>query len=372
MRTRPPARSETATSPATTATAVVDAKPPVADKQPAAGLVRGNAARLCGLVALSVVLLAVIVLSIGVGARDISATTIIDSLRAYDASIEAHVTIHELRIPRTLTGLVVAPALGLSGALIQAFTRNPLADPGILGVNAGAAFAVTVAIGLLGITAPLGYVWFALLGAAAVTIAVYLLGTIGGSRATPAKITLAGVAIGAVLGGVTTAIVLASRDTFDAMRFWGVGSLAGRNLDVVLSFAPFIVAGVLLAGVVARPLNALALGNELATSLGVKLGSLRVIVIVAVTLLAGTATALAGPIAFVGLMVPHVVRWCVGPDQRWIFTFTLVVSPILLLSADVVGRVLLPSGELRVGLVTALLGAPVLIFLARRKSVSEL
>ena len=151
-----------------------------------------------------------------------------------------------------------------------------------------------------------------------------------------------------------------------------MGSLAGRDIDVVIAFSPFIALGVLVACTIARPLNALALGNELATSLGVKIGRLRVAVIVAVTLLAGTATALAGPIAFVGLMVPHVVRWFVGPDQRWIFAFTVIVSPILLLSADVVGRVLLPTGELRVGLVTALIGAPVLILLARRKSVSEL
>lgn len=331
-----------------------------------------TASRVLGLVALLAVLAVIVVLSVGVGARDISAGTIADALWAYDPTVAAHVTIHELRIPRTITGLVVAPALGLSGALIQAFTRNPLADPGILGVNAGAAFAVTIAIGVLGITAPLGYVWFALAGAGAVTIVVYLLGSVGGGRATPAKITLAGVAIGAVLGGITTAIVLASRDTFDAMRFWGVGSLAGRGLDVVLAFSPFIALGVLIAAVVARPLNALALGNELATSLGVKIGHIRIAVILAVTLLAGTATALTGPIAFVGLMVPHVVRWFVGPDQRWIFALTVVVSPILLLGADIVGRILLPSGELRVGLVTALVGAPVLILLARRKTVSEL
>ncbi|MBP6685715.1 MAG: iron chelate uptake ABC transporter family permease subunit, partial [Leucobacter sp.] len=223
MRTHPPDRASSATTDISA--------------QRGDGLASGNASRAASFIALSAVLVVVVVLSVGVGARTISATTILESLWAYDASVEAHVTIHELRIPRTVTGLVVAPALGLSGALIQAFTRNPLADPGILGVNAGAAFAVTVAIGILGITAPLGYVWFAMLGAAAVTVVVYVLGSVGGSRATPAKITLAGVAIGAVLGGATTAIVLASRDTFDAMRFWGVGSLAGRDIDVVIAFS---------------------------------------------------------------------------------------------------------------------------------------
>lgn len=336
------------------------------------GLVRSNLLRTAGLLVAVGILASVVMLSIGVGAREIAAGTIWDALWSYDDAVDEHVMIHELRIPRTVVGLIVGPALGLSGALIQAFTRNPLADPGILGVNAGATFAVTMAVGLLGITAPLGYVWFALLGAGAVTIIVYLLGSVGGGRATPAKLTLAGVAIGAVLGGVTTAIVLASRDTFDDMRFWGVGSIGGRDLDTVVSFAPLIALGVLIAFAVARPLNALALGDELATSLGVKIGHIRIAVIVAVTLLAGTATALAGPIGFVGLMVPHVVRWFVGPDQRWIIAFTVIVAPILLLSADIVGRIILPSGELRVGLVTAVVGAPVLILLARRKSVSGL
>jgi iron complex transport system permease protein len=171
---------------------------------------------------------------------------------------------------------------------------------------------------------------------------------------------------------MTSAIILSNRATFDDMRFWGVGAIGGRSLDVVLSFAPLIVVGLALAVYVARPLNALALGDDLGISLGVKTRRTRVIVVVAVTLLAGTATALAGPIGFIGLMVPHAVRWFVGPDQRWIIAFTIVLSPILLLVADIVGRIILPSGELRVGLVTGIIGAPVLILLARRRSVSAL
>ena len=338
----------------------------------APGVAAGNTVKGLGLLGVLVVLVGVTVLSIGVGARDITLVTIWDALWAFDDAVDEHVMIRELRLPRTVVGLIVGPALGLCGALIQAFTRNPLADPGILGVNAGATLAVTIAVGLLGITAPLGYVWFALFGAAGVTMIVYFLGSVGGNRATPAKLTLAGVAIGAVLGGVTTAIVLGSRDTFDQMRFWGVGAIGGRNFDVILSFAPLILLGMIIAFVIARPLNALALGDELATSLGVKMGKLRGAVIVSVTLLAGTATALAGPIGFIGLMVPHVVRWFVGPDQRWIIAYTLLVSPILLLGADILGRIILPNGELRVGLITALIGAPVLIMLARRKSVSGL
>jgi len=337
-----------------------------------AGLARTTARRTLGLLLAVIALLAITVASIAVGARGIGLSTILDALFAFDPELDEHLMIRELRVPRTVVGLVVGPALGLCGALIQAFTRNPLADPGILGVNAGATFAVTLAVGLLGLTSPLGYIWFALAGAGAVTVLVALLGSIGGGRATPAKMTLAGVALSAVLGGLTSAIVLADREAFDDLRFWGVGSIGGRQLDVVLSFAPLIAAGVVLALAVARPLNALALGDELAASLGVRIGLVRGAVILAVTLLAGTATALAGPIGFLGLMVPHAVRWIVGPDQRWILAYTLVLAPALLLLADVLGRLILPSGELRVGLVTAVVGAPVLLLLARRRTVSGL
>jgi iron complex transport system permease protein len=339
-----------------------------ARKEEPAGLARSNAGRLAGLLAVAALLVAVVVASIAVGARDISLGTIREALLAYDSSLDEHVMIREMRLPRTVVGLVIGPALGLCGALIQAFTRNPLADPGILGVNAGATFAVTVAVGFLGLASPLGYIWFALAGAGGVTVLVYLLGSLGGGRSTPAKLVLAGVAISAVLGGLTSAVILADRDAFDDLRFWGVGSIGGRQLDVVLSFAPFLLLGALIALAVARPLNALALGDELAASLGVRIGRVRVGVVIAVTLLAGTATALAGPIGFLGLMVPHAVRWFVGPDQRWILAYTVLVSPVLLLLADIVGRLLLPSGELRVGLVTAVVGAPVLILLARRRT----
>jgi iron complex transport system permease protein len=329
-----------------------------------AGVAATGRLRLVGLVLAIAILAVIVVVSIGVGARDIAPATIWSAITAFDIANDEHVMIQELRVPRTVVGLIVGPALGVCGALIQAYTRNPLADPGILGVNAGATFGVAAA--------PLAYVWFALAGAAAITIVVYVLGSLGGSGATPVKLTMAGVALSAVLGGMTSAIILSNRATFDDMRFWGVGAIGGRSLDVVLSFAPLIVVGLALAVYVARPLNALALGDDLGISLGVKTRRTRVIVVVAVTLLAGTATALAGPIGFIGLMVPHAVRWFVGPDQRWIIAFTIVLSPILLLVADIVGRIILPSGELRVGLVTGIIGAPVLILLARRRSVSAL
>ncbi|KRA23593.1 ABC transporter permease [Microbacterium sp. Root61] len=336
-----------------------------------ATLASTNARRSLGLALSVVILAATVVASILVGARGISVLTVWETLFAFNGSTE-HLIVWELRIPRTVVGLLVGPALGLAGALIQAFTRNPLADPGILGVNAGAGFFVTIAIGLLGITDPRGYVWFALLGAAVVTVLVYLIGSTGPGQATPIRLTLAGVALAAVLGGVASGVSLKFPDVFDSMRFWGAGSIGGRDLEVVAAMAPFILAGIALALWSARSLNALALGDDVGRMLGAHVALTRAAVVVSVTLLAGTATALAGPIAFVGLMIPHMVRWFVGPDQRWILAYSLVWAPILILVSDIVGRVLLPSGELRVGLVTAAVGAPVLIVLARRKSVSGL
>lgn len=336
------------------------------------GLAGGNRTRAFWLLVAIVVLIVVAWMSIQVGARSISLHTIWTALWDYDTDNDEHIMIRELRVPRTLTGLIVGPALGVCGALIQAFTRNPLADPGILGVNAGASFAVTLAVGLLGITNSLAYVWFALFGAGSVTIIVYLLGSAGRDRATPAKLTLAGVALSAVLGGFTTALVLSSPDTFNIMRFWGVGSIGGRDMQTTLQLLPLILIGLVLGFIMARSLNILALGDDIASAMGVRTSWVRVGVISSVTLLAGTATALAGPIGFLGLMVPHVVRWFTGPDQRWILLFTCVVSPIFLIAADILGRIIMPNGELRVGLVTAIIGAPVLIILARRKNAGGL
>ncbi|EFG05075.1 Fe(3+)-siderophore ABC transporter permease (plasmid) [Streptomyces clavuligerus] len=312
------------------------------------------------------------VLSVMVGARGIAPGTVWDALFHFDSSSDEQVMVRELRLPRTVIGLLVGAALGLCGALIQAFTRNPLADPGILGVNAGAGFAVTFAVGVLGLTDPTEFIWFALAGAFALTVLVYVLGSLGADRATPVKLTLAGVALTAVFSGLTSALTLKSLKTLDVTRFWDVGSIGGRSLDVLPVALPLIGAGLLLGLFSAHSLNALALGDDSARSLGVRLGATRACVVLAVTLLAGTAVAVAGPIAFIGLMVPHVVRWFTGPDQRWILPLTVLVAPAFLLAADVVGRVVLPSGELRVGLVTALVGAPVLVALVRRRNASGL
>ncbi|MEV6123536.1 MULTISPECIES: FecCD family ABC transporter permease [unclassified Streptomyces] len=337
----------------------------------AAGPARRDRLRPLVLLAALALLLAAVVLSVMTGARPLAPGTVWDALFHHDDSA-AHATVRELRLPRTVIGLVTGAALGLSGALIQAFTRNPLADPGILGVNAGASLAVTFAVAVLGITSPGRFIWFALAGAFVLTVLVYLLGSIGADRGSPVKLTLAGVAFGAVCGGITSAMVLRSTATLDVMRFWAVGSIGGRSLDVLAVALPLVGAGLALGLLSAGPLNALALGDDAARALGTRPAATRLTVVLAVTLLAGTSVAVAGPISFVGLMVPHVVRWCVGPDQRWILPVTVLAAPAFLLVADVVGRVVLPSGELRVGLVTSLVGAPVLVALVRRRKASAL
>ncbi|MVA12141.1 iron chelate uptake ABC transporter family permease subunit, partial [Agrobacterium vitis] len=236
----------------------------------------------------------------------------------------------------------------------------------------GAAFFVKLAVGLLGFHSIDAYLWFAFFGAILVTVAVYALVAAGRDGATPVRLVLAGVAFSAVLGGIGSAITLLDPQTFDSMRFWSIGSLAGRDMDVAKTVAPFIGAGLVIALIAARPLNAITLGDDLARSLGANILRARLLTVVAVTLLAGAGTAATGPIGFVGLMVPHVVRWFTGPDQRWIILLTMIYAPVLLLVADITGRLVLFPGELEAGIVTAFVGAPVLILLARRKKASGL
>lgn len=297
-------------------------------------------------------------------------------LRVFEALVDPgptadHATVWDGRVPRTLLGLVAGMALGVAGALIQGLTRNPLADPGILGVNAGAAFFVVLAVGFLGIASISGYIWFAFLGALVASVAVYVIGTGGRREVNPMRLTLAGVALGAVLTGIASGIALLRPEAFAHMRAWNVGSLDVRSLDPLTTILPFVLTGLVLAAAAGRGLDALAMGKDVAASLGSNVLTTRVLSVVAVTLLAGAATAATGAIAFVGLMIPHVARWICGPDQRWIIAFTVVLAPILLLSADIIGRIAVP-GEMQAGVVTAFVGAPFLVALARRRRVIAL
>ncbi|MGW0660137.1 FecCD family ABC transporter permease [Streptodolium elevatio] len=330
---------------------------------------RAGKARLGTGLAVAVAALALLCLvSIWVGTRGISFTTTWELLWHNDGS-KAAVVIHDYRIPRTLLGLVVGAALGLSGALMQALTRNPLADPGLLGVSLGAATGVVVAITFVGIGSLLGYVWFALAGAALASAAVYILGSSGRGAATPERLVVAGAAMTAVLYAFDTGVLVLRPRAFDEFRFWTVGSLAGRNIEVVLTVLPFISVGGLMALLLTRSLNAMALGDEVGRGLGVHIGRTRVLSAIAVILLCGAATAAAGPIGFVGLAVPHMARFIVGPDQRWVLAYSVVLAPTLLVGADVLGRVLASPSEIQVGIVTAILGGPLFIALCRRRKL---
>ena len=321
-------------------------------------------------------LVVAMLLSLALGANPLSIGEVWQSFWSSDDA-DASSIVWGLRGPRTIVGIIVGAAFGVAGALIQSLTRNPLADPGILGVNAGAGFAVTLGVGFFGLTSITGYVWFAFLGAAAATLLVYLIGSAGGrgspvTPVTPVALVLAGVALGAVLTGFSTTLALLDPDTFRAVRNWGLGSIDRTELDQMLSVAPFLAAGLLLAVALAGSLNSLALGDDLAASLGTRVMRTRLLGIASITLLAGTATALTGGLAFVGLMVPHIVRWFTGPDQRWIIAYSALAAAALVLIADAVGRVAGRPGEIEVGIVTAVIGAPVLIALVRRRNVSGL
>jgi iron complex transport system permease protein len=279
--------------------------------------------------------------------------------------------VHGLRVPRTVLAIAVGAALGVAGALMQGHTRNPLADPGLLGVSAGAAFAVVVGIYLFDVTSASGYAWFALAGAGLAATAVFVIGSSRGGPS-PVSLVLAGVAVTALLDVFTQAIVLRSADTLNAYRFWAVGSVAGREIEVFWQVLPFLLAGLLLAGIGSSTLNLLQLGDDVARSLGLHPMRQKVIGVAAVMLLTGAATAACGPIAFVGLVVPHVARWLCGVDYRWVIPYSGLVGALLLLVADMIGRVVVRPGELQVGIVMALIGGPVLIVLVRRTRMVRL
>lgn len=337
----------------------------------AAGVLRGRLPwRLLFLLLAAAALLGASLLSLGMGAKFIPAGTVLEAFTNYQDTAD-HAIILQNRLPRTMLGICAGLALGASGALIQGITRNPLADPGILGVNAGASFAIVIAIGAFGVSGLTGYIWWAFAGAVLTTVAVYVIGTAGRNVVNPIRLTLAGVALGAVLTGVGSGLTLLNPKAFDHLRSWSIGSLDTRTMDTVTAVAPYMAVGLLMALLTVRGLNAVALGDDLATALGSNVNRTRVLGVAAITLLSGSATAAAGAIGFVGLMIPHVARWIVGPDQRWILGSSLLLSPLLLLLSDILGRIAVP-GELQVGVVTAFIGAPVLIALARTRKASGL
>ncbi len=321
-----------------------------------------------GLLVSAAILVLVALASIAIGAKELSLAQVWHGL-FHGSGTYGDVVVGE-RLSRTVLGLLAGAALGLAGAVLQALTRNPLADPGILGINAGASAAVVTAITFLGVTSLSGYVWFAFLGAAAVGALVWFL---GGSRgATPVRLALAGTAIGAALYGYLQAVMIMDGAALGRMRFWTVGSLASATDATIVQVLPFFAAGTVLALLLARPLNAMAMGDDTARALGAHLNRTRALAMLAATVLCGAATAACGPIVFVGLMIPHVVRSFTGPDLRWILPYATLLSPVLLLGADVVGRIVARPAELQVGIVTAIIGGPVFILLVRRRRTAQL
>ncbi|MCG6495980.1 iron ABC transporter permease [Kitasatospora sp. A2-31] len=307
-----------------------------------------------------------VALSLALGSRSIPISTVIDALTGSGSGSGGDAdVVTGLRVPRTLVGLAVGAALGVAGAVAQGVTRNPLASPITLGINAGASFAVVAAIYGLGLSRPVEYVPFAFLGAAVAAVAAYAMSRRGGDL-DPVRLALGGTVLTVVLTSWTSALMLASHRTLDEARFWLAGSIAGRQLDTLTPVLPFLALGLVGAFAVAPALNALALGDEAAQALGVPVARIRVLGGLAVVLLAGSAVAVAGPVAFIGLAAPHLVRPLLGNDHRWLLPGCLITGPLLLLAADVLGRLVVRPSEIEVGIVTAFLGAPLLAVLARK------
>ncbi|MGW4793933.1 FecCD family ABC transporter permease [Nonomuraea sp. NPDC004297] len=327
--------------------------------------------RLLLLAFLVLLLVAVALASLAFGAKQISISQVWSALFAPTGTND-EVVIRTLRVPRTVLGVAVGAALGVAGALMQGHTRNPLADPGLLGVSAGAAFLVVLGIYVLGVTSLFGYVWLAMAGALMASVVVFTLGAVSRDGPTPVTLALAGVAVSALLTSLTSALVLADTAALDAYRFWAVGSIAGRDGEVAVQVAPFLVAGLLLALLNTPGLNLISLGEDVARGLGVNVSRVRWTGLAAITLLAGAAVAACGPIGFVGLAVPHVCRILTGPDYRWLVPASALAGPVLLLGADIIGRVLAWPGEVPVGIVLVLAGAPLFVALVRRRKLASL
>jgi iron complex transport system permease protein len=321
---------------------------------------------LIGLGAGAIALLICLVYSITLGARDIPLLTILKSFTTVDNSFDALV-IQTVRWPRSLMAMAVGAALAVSGALMQGLTRNPLAETGILGIEAGGALAVVATLFVFGSSSLSVYAGVAFLGAAIAAVSVYGLGTLGRGGATPLNLTVAGAAMTAFISSITTAILIVSQRTLEEIRFWLAGSLAGRDFDLFLHVLPLMVTGLLLALVLGKQITTLSLGEDIAKSLGQQTVWIKLLAAASVVLLAGSSVAIAGPIGFVGLIVPHMVRFFIKTDYRWILPYSAVLGAILLLVSDIAARVLLKPQELPVGVMTAFIGAPVFVYLAKSK-----
>lgn len=322
------------------------------------------------LVGLAAALGATVLASLALGVRDIHPVDVWDALVGWVGGTplpdgqDTRVVV-EQRLPRTVVGLTAGAALALAGTLIQGVTRNPIADPGLLGLNAGASLAIVVSTLFIGVGSPIGYIWFAFAGSAAAALVVF---SIGAGR--PVRLALVGATVTALLTPLITVALMQNSGSFNLYRSWAVGSLAGVRSEALTQLWPFVLAGVILAAAMAHRMNMLALGDDVATALGQRVGTTRALSGLGIVLLSGSATALVGPIALIGLVVPHAARRIVGTDYRWITAAALLLGPVVLLGADVVGRLALPHSELEAGVIAAVIGAPVLVAVARSRSLA--
>ena len=323
---------------------------------------------LSGLI-LAVCLVMVCALSLVFGSRSVSPSDILHALSA--SSDDIAVSAIRLRIPRTVLGLLVGAGLGVAGTLMQGISRNPLADPSILGFNTGAALAIGCSIAFFSLSTPAQYVWVGLLGSATTALVVWAIGSLGPSGPSPLRLTLAGVVISSVLGSLTSAILLPRINVISSYRFWQVGGISGARFDLMMPVLPLLALGLILAFCLTPGINALTLGDQMAEGLGMHVGRVRSLAWLAAILLCASCTALAGPIGFVGLVVPHVARLLIGPDYRRIMALSILIGPLLVVGADVVGRIITRPSDVEVGIVTALIGAPVFVILAGRRRTAE-
>jgi len=331
---------------------------------------RAVSARLLTTVGLLVVLALVCVASVTFGVLDVGWNDLVAGVMGgQETTAQAAVV---KRMPRTVLAVLIGAALGVAGAVMQGVTRNPLADPEIFGVNAGASLAVVTGIVFLGLSSQSGYIWFAMVGAAAASLFVYSVGSLGRGGATPLKLALAGAATAVALSSLVSAILLPNVQDMETFRSWSIGGVGGATWDKIALIAPFLLVGLLISWSSSRALNSLALGDELAAGLGEHVNRSRLLASLGGVILCGAATAIAGPIGFVGLVVPHVVRLLVGVDHRWLIPLSAIGGAILLTAADVVGRLVGGTEEIQVGIITSIVGAPFFIWIVRRQKVREL
>lgn len=326
---------------------------------------------LAGLVLVAVCVAILSLLSLRFGSLDVTTRQAWDAVFNYNPDNYEQTIVREMRVPRTIIAFFVGGGLAVAGTVMQGVTRNPLADPSILGVSAGASFGVTTAIFVLGISSPSQFVWFAFPGAAIASILVYGVASVGKAGPTPVRLALAGVVMSSLLGSWTSALLLLSEETLDLVRFWSVGSVAGRDLGVLWTMLPFLLPATLVCLVMGHQLNVLSMGEESARALGMNTNRVRLISSALVVILTGAAVSVAGPIGFVGLATPHIVRAVIGADYRWVLPYSFFAGAALLTAADTIGRVIAKPSEIQVGVVMAFVGAPFLIALARRRTVAN-